>query len=114
MQVELSPPPTSGSASRELVVRGSAPARSQPAASSPPLTRSDHPADTSSGPLPGAFIVSYRFTEQGRHLYFQVIDEETGEVLRQVPPDAVLNEERRIAEYLDAQAKLHASGTAER
>lgn len=41
--------------------------------------------------------------EDGRPIYWQIIDSETGEVVRQVPPEEVVRASRRIAEFLEAQ-----------
>lgn len=67
-------------------------------------------ADVGHGVTPSQWVLSYHFSEPGRHLYFQIIDAGTGKVIRQVPPAEVLNDERRVAEYLQDQAKLQQQG----
>ena len=45
-------------------------------------------------------LVSYQLAENGHKVYFQLIDEETGQVLLQAPPAAVLSSEERLYEVL--------------
>lgn len=56
--------------------------------------------------------VSYFIDPESKRLYFKVIDEESGRVVRQVPSEEVLNGERHIAEFLaHAEARHQAQKT---
>lgn len=51
--------------------------------------------------------VSYFIDRESKHLYFKVVDEQTGHVVRQVPAEEVLNGERHIAEFLAQAEERH-------
>jgi hypothetical protein len=53
--------------------------------------------------------VTYFVDQETKQLYFKVIDEQSGKVVRQFPPQEVLNSERHIAEVM-AQAEARTSG----
>lgn len=106
-------------ATRETpATRPSAPVSRGPATPAPnkpnPIQPSKDTADITHEASPSQVVVSYHFSEPGRRLYFEVIDAGTGKVIRQIPPAAVLNDERRVAEYLEEQAKLHQQQGAKR
>ena len=46
----------------------------------------------------------YQLVEGGHKVSFQVIDENSGQVLLQVPPSEVLNSEEQLYELLQKQA----------
>jgi hypothetical protein len=55
---------------------------------------SDKPSPTDSR------MVAYHVDERTKEVYFEVVDQASGQVVRQVPPEAVLNNDRRLAELL--------------
>jgi hypothetical protein len=59
----------------------------------------------SRSPEPQQVAVSYQIAENGRKVYFEVVDENTGEVIRQVPPAEVLANAEQIYQFLQKQAK---------
>jgi uncharacterized FlaG/YvyC family protein len=46
-------------------------------------------------------VLAYHIDDRTKELYFQVLDR-SGEVIRQVPPEEVLNDEAQVTEYLQA------------
>lgn len=77
----------------------------QPSASS--MQPDDQGISVSKSPEPQQVAVSYQIAENGRKVYFEVVDENTGEVVRQVPPAEVLANEEQIYQFLQKQAKPH-------
>jgi len=77
----------------------------------PPEQASPHPASSQEPDVipniqpSSEVVVSYHFTEPGRHLYFQVLDQKSGKLIREVPPADIRREEQEVDEYLDSQAK---------
>ena len=49
--------------------------------------------------------VNYQLAENGHKVYFQVIDENTGQVVVQVPSEAVLKGEEQLYDFLQEQSK---------
>lgn len=60
--------------------------------------------------VPEQLNLSFRKDNDGK-LYYVVTDEQTGQVVREVPPEAVRHVGDGIAEYLKAQAALNAPKT---
>lgn len=54
--------------------------------------------------------VHYQVAEGGRKVYYQVLDENTGEVVRQLPPTQVVSSEEHLFEFLQKQNKPAAAG----
>ena len=63
--------------------------------------QSDHNRATSQS-SPGV-LLSYRVDQQSKQPYFQLIDQSTGEVIRQIPPQEVLAFERQVTVELQKQ-----------
>jgi hypothetical protein len=47
--------------------------------------------------------VSYQLAENGHKVYFKVIDENSGQVIFQAPPSAVLSSEEKLYQFLQDQ-----------
>ncbi len=55
---------------------------------------------------PSQAVLSYHVDQQSKQTYFQVVDQKTGDVIRQVPPKEMLNFERELSKMLkQEQAK---------
>jgi uncharacterized FlaG/YvyC family protein len=52
---------------------------------------------------PQQLSVSYQLAENGHKVYFQVIDENSGQVIFQAPPSAVLSSEEKLYQFLQDQ-----------
>ena len=78
----------------------------QPASASPSAP-ADQGSLVSSSQQPQQLSVSYQLAEGGRKVYFKVVDENTGQVIRQVPPANVLNGEEQLYELLKNQDAAH-------
>jgi len=101
--------PTKG---RSAPTGDSAPAKSQPDADYAELSQAQKPsAPTSKQPTPAQYVLAYHIDEQTKQLYFQVVDPQSGQVISQVPPQDVLNDEAKIAQYLQAQSAPPAAPT---
>ena len=59
----------------------------------------------SKSPDPQQLAVSYQIAENGRKVYFEVVDQNTGQVVRQIPPAEVLANAEQIYQFLRKQAK---------
>ena len=72
-----------------------------------PALPSSHSQETSIAPSQPAPLVTvnYQLAENGHKVYFQVIDQDTGQVLVQVPSEAVLRSEEQLYDFLQEQAK---------
>lgn len=82
-----------------------APAKSQPEADYAELSQAQPPAASTQKQPPSAqYVLAYHIDEQTKQLYFQVLNPQTGQVVSQVPPQNVLNDEAHIAQYLQAQS----------
>jgi uncharacterized FlaG/YvyC family protein len=53
---------------------------------------------------PPQLALAYHVDETTRQIYFQIVDSQSGQVIRQVPPAEELALEGRIAELLEAAA----------
>jgi uncharacterized FlaG/YvyC family protein len=53
---------------------------------------------------PPQLALSYHVDEKTKHIYFQIVDSQSGQVIRQVPPAEELALEGRIAQMLEAAA----------
>jgi uncharacterized FlaG/YvyC family protein len=53
---------------------------------------------------PSQLDLAYHVDEKTRQIYFQIVDSQSGQVIRQVPPAEELALENRIADLLDAAA----------
>jgi len=56
-------------------------------------------------PSPALYVVAYHMDQQSNELYLQVVNEKTGEVIRQVPPADVRAFQARMSEYLKSRAE---------
>jgi len=83
-----------------------APSNSQPEADYAELSTVQPPAaaQTQKQAPPSQQVLAYHIDDQTKQLYFQVLDQESGQVLFQVPPQEVLNDEARIGAYLQSQS----------
>jgi len=59
----------------------------------------------SSASRPQSLSVNYHLAENGHKVYFQVIDENTGQVVLQAPPEAILKSEEAVYQFLQEQAR---------
>ena len=78
-----------------------------------PSTASPAPASgpdvsLSSSSQPQQLSVSYQLAENGHKVYFQFIDEGTGQVILQTPPSAVLSSEEKLYQFLQQQQQTNA------
>jgi len=53
---------------------------------------------------PSQDVLAYHVDDQTKQVYFQVVDPLSGQVVSQVPPQHVLDEDAQITEYLQAQS----------
>jgi len=102
--------------------RGETPGTQRPAAqngdTSPPSQRVQQPAaeDKAQTGLPSAaqpsqLALAYHVDEKTRQVYFQIVDSQSGQVIRQVPPAEILALEGQIAQFLEAAANArHPNG----
>ncbi len=58
---------------------------------------------SSSVQQPQQLAVSYQLAENGHKVYFKVIDENSGQVVLQAPPSAVLSSEEKLYQFLQGQ-----------
>ena len=81
------------------------PAGEKPAQSAaPPASSGARDVSLSSSvQQPQQLTVSYQVAENGHKVYFKVIDENTGKVVLQAPPSAVLNSEEKLYQLLQNQ-----------
>ncbi len=56
--------------------------------------------------LPVERNIVYKVDQVSHELYFQIVDSRSGKVVSQVPPEAVLAEERHITQLLDNLQKV--------
>jgi FlaG protein len=87
---------------RATQVGEKAPQPSQPASVPTPA---DAPESSlfSTSHTPQQLSVNYQLAENGHKVYFQVIDENTGQVIFQAPPSAVLSSEEKLYQFLQDQ-----------
>jgi len=82
-----------------------APAKGQPQADYAELSQAQpSAASAKKQPSSAQNVLAYHIDEQTKQLYFQVLNPQTGQVISQVPPQDVLNDEAQIAQYLQAQS----------
>ena len=81
------------------------PAGEKPAQSAaPPASASARDVSLSSSvQQPQQLTVSYQLAENGHKVYFKVIDENSGKVIFQAPPSAVLSSEEKLYQFLQQQ-----------
>jgi len=81
----------------------------QPSAATTQAANDKDQVELSSHPstLPAAaqYALAYHFDDRTHRFYFQVVDETSGEVILQVPPQDVLDYQARLAEYLEIRVK---------
>jgi uncharacterized FlaG/YvyC family protein len=53
---------------------------------------------------PPEFALAYHVDEKTRQIYFQIVDSQSGQVIRQVPPAEEIALEGRIAQLMEAAA----------
>jgi len=75
---------------------------------SPPVDSQEGLSSSSSKPQ--SLSVNYHLAENGHKVYFQVIDENTGQVILQAPPEAILKSEEALYEFLQQQAHRAQAG----
>lgn len=73
-------------------------------------------ANSATGAAATQYVLAYHVDDQTNDVYFQVLDEKTGEVIRQVPSQEVLSSRAHVAEYLRSFAKTldESAGKAKR
>jgi FlaG protein len=81
-----------------------APQPSQPTSAPTPADAAESFLSSTSQ-KPQQLSVSYQLAENGHKVYFQVIDENSGQVVLQAPPSAVLSSEERLYQFLQDQKK---------
>jgi hypothetical protein len=91
---------TAGESSPAPAVSGGKP----PAPTAVPA-QADLQETVASPPEAQQVLVNYQVAENGHKVYFQLIDEKTGQVLLQVPPAAVLSSEEKLYDDLQKRAK---------
>ena len=74
----------------------------RPAPASAPKTPAAQPPNSHSAPAVPQRSVSVRM-DQSQRIYYELIDDSTGEVILQVPPEEVLRVARSITELLEAE-----------
>jgi hypothetical protein len=87
------------------------PATNHPAESAAPSASAGAP-DVSLSPSaqqPPQLSVSYQIGENGHKVYFKVIDENSGQVVLQAPPSAVLSSEEKLYQFLQDQKQAKTS-----
>jgi uncharacterized FlaG/YvyC family protein len=92
------PTPATNSAEEKLAQSTASPAP----ASTPDLSLS------SAAQQPQQLSVSYQVAENGHKVYFQFIDEQTGQVVLQTPPSALLSSEEKLYQFLQEQQQANA------
>jgi len=55
-----------------------------------------------SPPQPPQLALAYHVDEKTRQIYFQIVDSQSGQVIRQVPPAEILAMESQIEQFLEA------------
>jgi flagellar protein FlaG len=79
-----------------------------------PVTEVKTQAKLPSPAEPSQLTLAYHVDDRTRQIYFQIVDSQSGQVIRQVPPAEVLALEARITELLAAanakQAKSQERG----
>jgi flagellar protein FlaG len=102
--------------------RGETPGTQRPAAqnadASPPSQRVQQPAPEAKAqaglPSPAQspqVALAYHVDEKTRQVYFQIVDSQSGRVIRQVPPAEILAMEGQIDQFLEAAANArHPNG----
>ena len=81
------------------------PAQGQPDTDYAELSQAQQPAaQAQKQPAPAQYVLAYHIDGQTKQLYFQVVNPQSGQVISQVPPQDVLNDEAQISQYLQAQS----------
>ena len=75
---------------------------------SPAPAGAPDPSFSSVAQQPQQVAVSYQLAENGHKVYFQFIDENTGQVILQSPPSAVLSSEEKLYQFLQEQKQAKA------
>jgi hypothetical protein len=80
-----------------------APAKGQPNTDYAEL--SPQPPSPSSKQSPSSQdVLAYHVDDQTKQVYFQVVNPQSGQVISQVPPQSILNEDALITQDLDSQS----------
>jgi len=79
-------------------------AESQPDVDYAELSPHQPPAQAPKEQPPAQDVLAYHIDPQTKQLYFQVLNQESGQVLLQVPPQDVLDDEAQITQYLQARS----------
>ena len=75
----------------------------------PPASADARDASLSSSvQQPQQLSVSYQLAEDGHKVYFKVIDENSGQVVLQTPPPAVLSSEEKLYQFFQEQSQANA------
>jgi hypothetical protein len=69
---------------------------------------------SSSVQQPQQLSVSYQLAENGHKVYFKVIDENSGQVVLQAPPSAVLSSEEKLYQVLQGQQQTKNKATPDK
>jgi len=97
--------PTAQPKGKPAPTEASAPARSQPNTDYAELSQTHKPpAQAVKQPLSSPNVIAYHIDEQTKQLYFQVLNPQSGQVISQVPPQDVLDDQAQIAQYLQARS----------
>jgi FlaG protein len=80
----------------------------------PPASAGVPDLSLSSGQQPQQLSVSYQVAENGHKVYFKVIDENSGQVVLQVPPSAVLSSEEKLYQFLKDQQQTKAEANTDK
>jgi hypothetical protein len=68
---------------------------------------------SSSVQQPQQLAVSYQLAENGHKVYFKVIDENSGQVVLEGPPSAVLSSEEKLYQFLQERKQTKAETTSD-
>jgi FlaG protein len=92
------------------------PAGKKPAESTAPSASAGTPelSLSSSTQQPHHLSVSYQVAENGHKVYFKVIDENSGRVVLQAPPSAVLSSEEKLYQFLQNQQQAKAQANTDK
>jgi len=96
--------PTAQPTGQSVPTGAPAPAKSQPDADYAELQTQPPPGQAPKQPPPSQDVLAYHIDAQTNQLYFQVLNQESGQVLLQVPPQDVLDDEAQISQYLQARS----------
>lgn len=115
MKVDSPPPVTTVGGSDPTPATN--PAGKKPAESTAPSVSAGAPdlsPSSHSAQQPQQLSVSYQLAENGHKVYFKVIDENSGKVVFQAPPSAVLSSEEKLYQFLQHQQQAKAEAKTEK